>query len=99
MTPERWQQIDQLFHATLACEPGLRTDFLANACGGDEPLRLEVESLISFHEESKSFIEEPAGDVAAELLGSHESVCEPGQQIANYRIVSKLGSGGMGEVY
>lgn len=99
MTPERWQQIDQLFHAALACEPAERTGFLANACGGDEPLRLEVESLISSHEETQSFIETPAGDVAAELLGTHKSAFEPGQQIENYRIVSQLGSGGMGEVY
>jgi serine/threonine-protein kinase len=99
MTPERWQQIDHLFHATLACEPAKRDDFLARACDGDEPLRREVESLISFHQECQSFIETPAGDVAAELLGTYESKFESGQQIDNYKIVSELGSGGMGEVY
>jgi len=99
MTPERWQQIDQLFHEALACEPAQRADFLARACTNDEPLRLEVESLISSHEEADSFIETPAADVAAELLGAHESTFEPGQQIDNYRIVRQLGSGGMGEVY
>jgi serine/threonine protein kinase len=99
MTPERWQQIDQLFHAALACEPSGRADFLAKACAGDEPLRLEVESLISSHEESDGFIETPAGDIAAGLLGAQESTFEPGQRIAYYRIVRHLGSGGMGEVY
>jgi serine/threonine-protein kinase len=99
MTSERWQQIDQLFHAALACEPAQRAGFLASACAGDKPLRVEVESLISFHEEAQSFIETPAGDVAAELLGSHGSKFEPGQEIANYRIVRQLGVGGMGEVY
>jgi eukaryotic-like serine/threonine-protein kinase len=99
MTPERWQQIDQLFHAALACEPARRADFLASACNGDEPLRQEVESLISSHEDADSFIETPAADVAAGLLSAHESAFEPGQQIENYRIVRQLGSGGMGEVY
>jgi eukaryotic-like serine/threonine-protein kinase len=99
MTPERWQQIDQLFHAVLACEPARRADFLDSACNGDEPLRQEVESLISSHEDADSFIETPAGDVAAGLLSAHEFTFEPGQQINNYRIVRPLGSGGMGEVY
>ena len=99
MTPDRWQQMKELFHAALEREPAERFAFLASACADDETLRLEVESLISFHEQANSFIEKPAGDVAAELLGSHKSRFEPGAEIANYRIVSQLGSGGMGEVY
>jgi len=99
MTPNRWQQIDQLFHAALACQVSERTQFLANACGDDESLRLEVESLISFLDEVDGFIETPAGDVAAEMLRTQESTYEPGRQIGNYKIVGRLGSGGMGEVY
>src|SRR5262245_59679040 len=99
MTPERWQQIDQLFHAALGYGPAERGAFLDQACNGDEPLRQEVESLISSHEEAESFIERPAGDVAAGLLHRHEPGFEPGSQINNYRIVRQVGSGGMGEVY
>lgn len=99
MTPERWQKVDQLFHAALAYEPSQRVDFLVSACGGDESLRREVESLISSHEVAESFIETPAGDVAAGLLQRDEPGFEPGQQVHNYRIVRQLGSGGMGEVY
>jgi len=73
MTPNRWQQIDQLFHAALACQVSERTQFLANACGDDESLRLEVESLISSLDEADGFIETPAGDVAAEMLRTQES--------------------------
>jgi eukaryotic-like serine/threonine-protein kinase len=99
MTPERWQQIDQLFKAVLACEPCQREEVLAAKCVDDEPLRREVESLLSSLEEADDFIEMPAGDVAAELLGTHRSTYEPGQEIQNYRIARQLGSGGMGEVY
>jgi len=99
MTPERWQQIDQLFKAALACERPQREELLSVKCAGDEPLRREVESLLSSLEEADDFIEVPAGDVAAELLGTHQAALEPGQQIENYRIVRPLGSGGMAEVY
>ena len=99
MTPERWQQIDRLFKAALACAPAQREQFLTDKCAGDERLRLEVESLLSSLDEAEGFIEAPAGDLAAELLGTQRSTYEPGQQNQNYRIVRQLGSGGMGEVY
>jgi serine/threonine protein kinase len=99
MTPERWLQIKELFHEALVCDPAQREEFLVAKCVGDEPLRTEVESLISSLEEDEGFIEAPVGDLAAELLGTHNPAFEPGQQIENYRIVRKLGSGGMGEVY
>ena len=99
MTPERWHQIDQLFHAALEFEPAQREEFLVTECDDDEPLRREVESLLASFADADGFIETPAGDVAAELLGTHRSTYEPGHQIENYRIVRHLGSGGMGEVY
>jgi eukaryotic-like serine/threonine-protein kinase len=99
MTPERWQQIDQLFHETLAQDASRRAGFLADACAGDEGLRHEVESLLNFHNISDSFIEMPAGDVAAQMLGCRQSRFKPGDEVENYRIISQLGSGGMGEVY
>ena len=99
MTPERWQQIDELFNAALACEPAQRAEFLAANCAGDESLRREVESLLSSLEGADGFIETSASDIAAELLRTHSSTYEPGQQIQNFQIVRHLGSGGMGEVH
>src|SRR5215213_1535416 len=96
---ERWEQIDQLFHSALEREAGERAAFLAQACKGDESLRQEVESLIGSHEESESFIETPAGDIAAELLSGRAARLIAGQYVGRYRIVSLLGAGGMGEVY
>ena len=99
MTPERWQQIDLLFHATLEYEPAYRAVFLASACAGDDGLKHEVESLLSFHDNTDSFIETPPGDVAAQLLGVRNSRFKPGDHVHNYKIIRQLGSGGMGEVY
>ena len=47
MTPERWQEIEELYHAALKREPSQRSAFLKQACAGDEALRREVESLLA----------------------------------------------------
>ena len=47
MTPERWQQVKELFNSALEREQNQRSAFLAQACGDDEYLRSEVESLLS----------------------------------------------------
>ena len=47
MTPERWQQITEIFHAALARDPRDRADFVADACAGDEQVRREVESMLA----------------------------------------------------
>ena len=99
MTPEHLQQIEELFHSALALEPVRRAPFLEQACDGDEPLRSEVESLLRSHEMGDSFIEQPAADVAAELLAAGQAKLEVGQTINHYRVISRLGVGGMGEVY
>ena len=99
MTPERWQQIDHLFHSVLARPLGDRAEFLEQACRGDKFLRSEVESLIESHEQSGSFIDKPAEDLAAELLKASQTRLSPGQVLGHYVISSLLGVGGMGEVY
>lgn len=98
MTPERWQQVKEIFQSALERAPGERSAFLANACGGDESLRKEVESLIAAHEKDGSFIDSPAYQGAAEMLEGDQEL-KAGQTIGHYEILSTLGKGGMGEVY
>src|SRR5438132_13869769 len=98
MTPERWQRVKQIFDSALEYEPEQRSDFLAGACGGDEDLRGEVESLIVSHEKDGSFIDSPAYQATANLLMSDQEL-KAGQTIGHYEILSTLGRGGMGEVY
>jgi len=97
MTPERWRQVDQLLQEALDLGPAERADFLAEACGGDDELRREVESLIGFHERSGSFIETPPAEVAADWLAMKE--LRAGQTIGHYHVARQIGRGGMGEVY
>src|SRR5712691_10988147 len=103
MKPERWQQLDKLFHSALEREPSERTAFLADACAGDESLRRQVEALLVVHEEAGSFIERPAMEVKARGLsdddGATEAELQPGESVSHYRVISQLGAGGMGQVY
>jgi serine/threonine protein kinase/sugar lactone lactonase YvrE len=99
MTPERWQQIDSLFQAALELPPEQRDSFIAEACGGDDALRSHVEALLASDERGLSFIDSPAFEVAAGLLAGDEPGLAAGAQIGHYKILSLLGTGGMGEIY
>lgn len=79
--------------------PEDRSSFVAQACSGDENLRSEVESLIASHEESGSFIDQPAFELAASLWAGDRSELKPGQTIGSYEVLSFISRGGMGEVY
>ncbi len=100
MTPERWQEVERLYHAALERGEDERAAFLAAACAGDEELRREVESLLEHEAEAEHFIDSPALEAAAKLMArEHSAASTPGQKVNQYEIVSALGAGGMGEVY
>jgi serine/threonine protein kinase/Tol biopolymer transport system component len=78
------------------------------ACGGDEALHRAVELLLAQDEKTDNFLEAPAMEVAAKGLAEDQArLAEAGRQpdvlvgktIAHYRVLQKLGSGGMGIVY
>ncbi|HJX92209.1 MAG TPA: hypothetical protein VJ372_17030, partial [Pyrinomonadaceae bacterium] len=60
MTPERWQQVNELFTAVIELEPAKRVAFLDQACAEDPILRREVESLISYDVNGYNLIEQAA---------------------------------------
>src|SRR5688572_32524956 len=99
MTPERWQQVKEIFNSAIKYLPEHRERFLSQACSGDDDLRSEVESLITSHEKEGSFIDEPAYYAAAELLANEKSELKSGYSIGNYEVLSFISRGGMGEVY
>ncbi|HEV2837048.1 MAG TPA: serine/threonine-protein kinase, partial [Pyrinomonadaceae bacterium] len=98
MTPERWQQVKNVFHSALEYEPAQRASFLLRACGNDQGLREEVESLLASHEKDGSFIDSPAYSVAG-VFDDGPAALRSGQVIGDYEVTSFIGRGGMGEVY
>jgi serine/threonine protein kinase len=103
MTQERWQVIEELFHAALDLPESERQRYLDESCGRDAALRAEVDSLLSSDRQSTD-PETPTGfsPIAERVRRAAVLVAYPpreGDRIGHYRVIQEIGHGGMGLVY
>ncbi|HQR35263.1 MAG TPA: serine/threonine-protein kinase, partial [Blastocatellia bacterium] len=100
MTPERYQQVKQVYLEAIDRNPGDRSAWLAQRCGADEALRLEVEALLNESAETAPFLETPPPLPDFPVLPKRKAADELiGQRIGTYKILREIGQGGMGAVY
>ena len=86
--PKHWDSVKDLFGAALEVERDQRSAFLREACGSNESLRAEIESLLSAYENSSELSRSPWPAAAVETTAP--------QFIGPYHLLEKLGEGGMG---
>jgi serine/threonine protein kinase len=92
-----WQRVEELFHQAAELAPEARPAFLDQACAGDESLRREVESLLAHDAEGGSTLAKAVAGAAGDAAAITEDLS--GRTIGPYRVLRRIGTGGMGVVY
>ena len=99
MTPEHHERVGRLFRDALELPGDERSSFLSRSCDGDPALRSEVESLLSYEAVGHAAIDGSAVEAVGRAMAVEQSCSWAGRQVSHYRVLSRLGGGGMGEVY
>ncbi|TVP53881.1 MAG: serine/threonine protein kinase [Gemmatimonadales bacterium] len=95
MDADRWVRIEALFHEALDLDEDQREAFLRDRCGDDDSLYREVASLLTADSQTRGMIGQAVGG-AVDAMETEEFV---GRSVGPWRIVRRIGHGGMGTVY
>ena len=99
MDPERWRQIERVYHSALARPVGERAAFLVEACAGDDAFRRDIETLIEASASADSVFALPSVAMAAQMASDPVASVATGSRLGVYELHERIGLGAMGEVY
>ena len=94
---ERWTLIGEIFQHAVERPESERSEYIKRACGDDEELRSEVESLLANDKAGETVQSLIADDI--KMLEQASTSSAAGQQVGPYRLLREIDSGGMGAVY
>ncbi len=99
MEPDRWEKLEEIFQGALELPEAERGAYVAEASAGDAILQGELEGLLGAHQSSGSFLEEPVVEGGISQLIREQKDDFKSRKIGPYRLLKKLGEGGMSRVY
>ena len=94
----RWKKIADLFDQAVDLPDQEQDAFLESACAGDAPLLAELRALLAAHRRT-GVLDRLQDRVMSDVDAALPAVAEPGAHIGTYRVIERIGSGGMGVVY
>src|SRR6266853_1572512 len=97
ISPEQWETVKALFEAAQAVDSSGRVNYLREA-SADPEVRAEVERLLVEYDKAGDFLSNPAV-LALQSTNPNRGAIVSGTTISHYRILQRLGEGGMGVVY